>query len=492
MKKHQSELFDLIKTMTPSESRYFLLYAKRHFTKDTHYLTLYLAIQKLSSYDEVALVESLQNPHWIKHISVIKKQLYYTILEALHQFDEYGSLEQEIKKGIHFCALLLKKGLFEQCKKLLLKYKAKAYELEKYESVLELIELEKKLINRAFIHKEDDVAIHEIDAEEKRCLAQIYLSAKYWKQSSLVYKQHYQKKISIGQSNDTLYELVQQEDFSNYNSAKTTKAKLDFLQINALYSFINKDTQQAFEYNKQFLHYLDAHQKMRMLFADRYFSVLNNYLIDSLILRKYDILRNGILQLRAIAKLPEFKHISNIDANVFRLSYTLELNYTVSQQRFKEGLTLLPFIEDGLTKHRSKIVKPSRVTMQYLMAYILFFNKEYARCLDCLDQILNDKDAMAIKDIYRDAKFMQLLCHFECKHFTLVDSLMISFQRFVLKEKMAFKTYSTIMKYFSASIKKPHKDHKSKLQRDLKLLEKEPSEGNVFNNFNYLLWLERA
>jgi hypothetical protein len=492
MKKHQSELFDLIKTMTPSESRYFLLYAKRHFSKDTHYLTLYLSLQKMSSYDEVALLRSLQNYDWIKHIAVIKNQLYYTILEALHQFDEYGSLVQEIKKGIHFCALLLKKGLFVQCKKLLVKYKAKAYALEKYESVLELIELEKKLINRAFIHEEDDAAIHDIDEEEKRCLAQINLSAKYWKQSSLIYKQHYQKKIGMGQSNEVLHQLVQQEDFSNYERAKTTKAKLDFLQINALYSFTNKDTKQAFEYNKQFLLYLDAHQKMRMLFADRYFSVLNNYLIDSLILRKYDILKNGIVQIREIAKLPEFKHINNIDANVFRLSYTLELNYTVSQLRFEEGLTLLPSIEDGLAKYRSKIVKPSRVTMQYLMAYILFFNQQYARCLDCLDAILNDKDAMVIKDIYRDAKFMQLLCHFEFKHFALVDSLMISFQRFVLKEKMVFKTYSTIMKYFSASIKNPHKDYKSKLQQDLKLLENEPSESNVFNNFNYLLWLARA
>ena len=492
MKKHQSELFDLIKTMSPSESRYFLLYAKRHFSKDTHYLTLYITIQKLSSYDEAVLLKNLENQKWIKHLAVLKKQLYYTILEALHQFDEYGSLEQEIKKGIHFCALLLKKGLFAQCKKLLVKYKTKAYELEKYESVLELIELEKKLINRAFIHKEDDADIHAIDAEEKRCLDQIYLSAKYWKQSSLIYKQHYQKKLSIGQSNDALDQLVQNEDFANYESAKTTKAKLDFLQINALYSFINKDTKQAFGYNKQFLHYLDAHQKMRMLFADRYFSVLNNYLIDSLILRKYDILKNGIIQIREIAKLPEFKHISNIDANVFRLSYTLELNYTISQQRFEEGLMLLPSIEAGLTKYRRKIVKPSQVTMQYLMAYILFFNQQYARCLDCLDEILNDKDAMTIKDIYRDAKFMQLLCHFEFKHFSLVDSLMISFQRFVLKEKMVFKTYGTIMKYFSATIKNPHKDHKLKLMQDLKRLENEPSESNVFNNFNYLLWLERV
>ena len=492
MKRASNELFDLIKTLQASESRYFVLYAQRHFTKDTSYLLVFKFIQEMKEYDEAQLINHFKKNSWIKHFAVIKKQLYYTLLDALHQYDEYNNLEQEIKKGIHYATLLLKKGLFQQCKKLLIKYKAQAYELEKHEYVLELIDIEKRLINKAFIYKEDGDAISKIDLEEKQCIEQIYLSGKYWKQSSLIYQQHYQKKISIGHPTKELTQLAENIDFKDLSLAKTTKAKLDFFQINALNSFIHRDTEKAFEYNKQFLQLLDENKKMRILHADRYFSVLNNYLIDSLILRKYEILFNGIQQLREIAKLNEFKHISNIEANVFRLSYSLELNYYVSQQQFEKGKNIIPTIEQGLSKFKNKIIKPSIITMQYLSAYILFFNQDYTACLDKIDEIILDKDAINIKDIYRDARFIQLLCHFELGNHQLVESLIISFQRYLIKEKISFKTYSTIMKYFNAYYKNPYKKNRMSLSAAIELLTTDNKERAVFNNFNYSLWIEKS
>jgi hypothetical protein len=385
---------------------------------------------------------------------------------------------------------LIKKGLFLQAEKQIKIYKAKAYKLEKYDNLLELIDLEKKLKNKTFFHNTDIAYIKKLNQEEQTCINKILLSANYWEKSSVIYKQHYQKKISIGQASKELEEIIANKEFSDLKQAQTTKSILDFYQINALYAFIKKNPQKAFEYNKDFLNYLDEKIALRTLFADRYFSVFNNYLIDALLLQKYDLLLDGINKLRTISKEPTFKHINNIDANVFRLSYTLELNYIITNKEYKKGLALINDIDAGLKKHKTKIVKPSIITIRYLMVYILFQNQKYEDCIDQLNIILNDKDAAFVKDIFRDSKFLQILCHFELKNHTLVDSLIISFKRFLLKEEYNFKTYNTLIKYINQQIKNPYKTSTSKALEALLDLQQKESETPVFNNFDYISWIK--
>lgn len=231
MKKHSTELFELIKTMSPSESRYFVVYSKRHFTKETHYLLVYQYLRSATQYDEHALLKHFQKESWLQHFAVIKKQLYYTLLESLHQYNEYASLEQHIKKGIHFCSLLLNKGLFSQCQKMILKYKRQAQELEKHEYLLELLELEKKLITRAFINEENNDYIDSVEEEERQSLEQIRLSAKYWKQSSIIFKLHYQKKISVGHPDQNYKTYYKTKISKIFQMPKHVKQNLIFFKL---------------------------------------------------------------------------------------------------------------------------------------------------------------------------------------------------------------------------------------------------------------------
>lgn len=490
VKKSSTDLYELIQSLTSSELRYFTIYASRHFTTTTHYQQLFDFMKNQEEYNEAAIIRHFKKSTWIKDFPVVKKQLYERLLTVLHQFDEYSNIEQEIKKGTHYCMILLKKGLFDQVKKQLKIYKEKAYTLEKYEYLLELIEIEKKLLSKAFLSTVDYTQINQLKIEEENCLEQITLSSKYWVQSSVVYKQHYQKKINIGQSTEELEMLVTQPEFSDFSLAKTAKAKLDFLQINALYAFIHRQPQMAFEYNHTFLQYLDENKIFRTLNADRYFSVFNNYLIDAHLLQQYDLLLAGIQKIRSLTQDAAFKHINNIEANVFRLSYLLELNYIVSQKKFEDGIKLIPIVERGLKKYNQKIIKPSIITMRYLIVYILFFHKDFDACIDQLNTMLNDRDTLKVKDIYRDAKFVEILCHFEIKNYLLVDSLIVSFQRLISKESYPAKTYVAIIKYIHKYIKNPEKANKEKLLKELMQLEKEPTEKSVYNNFDYIYWLQ--
>lgn len=489
MKSYNFDLFELIKSLSKSEKRYVSLYLSKNKSKVSISKDIFNFLVKLDQYDEKQVLAHFSKTDWVKHYAVHKKQLYYTILNGLHQFDEYANVEQDVKKGIHYCSILIKKGLFKQAKKLIDVYKKKAIEIEKFTFILELIELEKKMVTQSSLSGTKSTYVKTLYKEEKNCMDLLQNAAQYWERSNTIFVQHYRKKITKGQTSADFESLMKNKDFIDISGAKSTAAKLDFLQINALYAFVHNHTSKALEYNESLLSYLDKHEKMRAIFADRYFSVFNNYLIDSLILKKHDQLLNGIKRIRLLAKEKGFENINNLEANVFRLSYSLELNYHIAQGKFTEALPLITEVDKGLQRFKAKIVIQSSITLVYMLSYILFFNKMYYDCLDRILLIINEPNALKVKDIYRDTRFLEIICHFELGNYVLVESLVVSFNRFVSKEHEPYQTYSTLIAFVKASIRNPFTNHAKKYLAKLSELRDEEKEKIVFNNFDYLRWL---
>lgn len=491
MKSPSSDLFDLIRSLTKTEKRYFRLYALRSIPGQNQYTKLFSLIDKQTVYDEKSLSQEFSGTKSTAHFAVLKKQLYENILESLHRFDEYSQPEQKIRKGIHYCSLLLKKGVFNQCKKQILKYKLHAYRLEKFEFVIELIEIEKRMIGKQQFTSVSYTQLEQLQSEQNECLRQLQISGDYWLKSNRIFKMHFEKKVAPGRTNTELDELISENQFKHFDEATNFKSKLDYLQINALHAFVSNDVTKAYALNTKFLNLLDENEHLKILHTDRYFSVLNNYLIDSLLLEKYKELKKGIAVLRSLPGKPEFRHINNLEANVFRQSYLLELNYYVSSDNYKEALAIVQDVKYGLKKYGDKIAKPNIVTFRYLMAYILFCNGDFKSCLDEILWILKSKDAEKITDIFRDARVLELLCHFELGNYLLVESLITSLQRSFTAEKITFETYRELLRYMKQSVQKLHKPDLGILQKKLLQLSEKESEKPVFNNLNYLWWAQK-
>jgi hypothetical protein len=490
MKIPSNDIFLLIHSLSRSEKRYFKLFATRHFDKDNQYLKLFEAINAQLTYDENALSTQFSKNKSAAHFAVLKKQLYEAVLESLHRFDEFDGAAQQLAKGVHYCSILLHRGLLEQCKKLITKYKVIAYKLEKFEQLLELLEIEKRLASKLQYSGMRTEQLEALHAEQLFCLSQIQTSGKYWLKSAAIYQLHYAKKIIPGKENELLSATINDTLFSDPAAATTFKAKLDQLQINALNAFVKRDAATAFKWNAQFLKLMDEHVHLKALYADRYFSALNNYLIDCLILQRHQDLLSGILTMRQLPLMEEFRHIPHLDANVFRLSYLLEMNYYIGNNDFTRALVCTGQITSGIKKYAEFIAKPNIITLNYLCAYTFFFNKDFNACLDVLIDLFNIKETESIVDIYCDAKMMQLLCHFELGDTLLLDSLIVAFNRITAAKKVKTKTYASVIKYIRQQIRKVEKVSTDTLQNELTFLSKEDSERNTFNNFNYFYWLD--
>ena len=96
MKNPSNDLFQLIQSLSKSEKRYFKLFATRHFDKDNQYLKLFEAIETQLTYQEALLVPIFSEGKSAAHFAVLKKQLYESLLEALHRFDELSNNWQKV------------------------------------------------------------------------------------------------------------------------------------------------------------------------------------------------------------------------------------------------------------------------------------------------------------------------------------------------------------------------------------------------------------
>lgn len=475
-----------------AEKRYFKLFATRHFPKDSTYHRLYEAIYEQDNYDEKTLTKRFARGRSVSYFPVLKKQLYDALLEALHRFEAYGDEAHNLSQGVHYCSLLLNRGLYASCARQIKKYKAKGYALEKFEEVIALINIEKRLAARtqytAYSYH-DLTALHR---DELQCLDKIKITSDYWINSAAIYKMHIEKKLGPGRDNHALKSLAASPLFADASSATTFRARLDRMQVLALYAFAEQQTETAFDYNSAFLQLMDDQPYLRQQYADRYIATLNNYLIDCLILQKHDALMQGIDTLRKLPQEEAFRHMQHLDAQVFRMSYLLELNYLIGTEDLAQALSVAMAVLAGIDDLSPYIARPNLITLHYLCAYVLFCNKQFDACLDALQTLMDIKDAESVIDLYTDSRMMQILCHFELGNTLLIDSLITSFNRHLESRKLKASTYATVLRTIKQHMRSPQKSHKQKLHLQLQTLSQQPEEKRLYNNFNYFWWLERV
>jgi hypothetical protein len=490
VKTASDELFQLISNLSLSEKRYCALYLQKHSGEENRYARLFEILSKATAYNTTNIQQKLELLKKPAHYAVLKKQLYEQVLDALHQYDLFSNPEQQLMRGIHQCHLLLQKGLFAQCEKRINKLLKDAAEMNHYEARLQLQNLKMMMKARKYYRHETEADLKNWDSENQNLLHELEVTFRYRYLSSRVYKMQYEAGGRGKELAAAMSAIVSLPEFTTEKNATTIRARLDFFQVNALYHFTNGETEKAASYNKQFLHLLEANPLLMQLHADRYFSVLNNYLIDCLILKDYETLENGLTQMRGLQKLKGFRRLVNFEANVFRLGYLLEMNYLISLGRFTDLYGKLNAAKNGLEQYGEKVVKHNRITLYYLMAYTCFAVNKYDEALDYLFPVIQEKETAVAQEVQVAAKMLQLLCHFEKGDMLLADSLVKAVRRILKKDETA-EAHRIVLTFINAAVNKREitVDKWNALQKKIQVLSGTKSAA-AFNLFNYPVWVQ--
>lgn len=489
MKTASTFLYDLVHTLSKSEKRYIKVQAG---AGEKDYLQLMDALLAQKTFDEEQLMKDHKGANFIKHLAVNKQYLYELILKRLTQFGQ-KNLEGVVFEKIAATNVLIEKGLIRAAHHELKKGQVIATEYELFELQIMLASLEKKLLSLQQSKKEDTTLIEQIYNKEINSLEQLKNTIEYGylAQQVLRFQMQFQK-IQNEEQQQYMDSITHSPKFQALHLATNFKSKTHFYQANATYQFIRGDVKKAYDINREFLDLLDANPRFLQLYAERYIATLNNMLIDSLVIGEYDVLKEGINRLVLTLERPEFKSIKNIAARVFRQRYLLLINWSLRQRDFAQAMEWIPMIEEGLEQFGKKIEKHHRITFYYLIAYLLFLNRQYAQALKWNNLILNDPKEDAVKEIVYFARSLNLLIHYELGNHDLLESLLASTPKYLKARRAIYATEKALFRYLGKLLNQPDKAEEQKLTTDFKAeindLFQQPAEKRVFNYLDLRLW----
>lgn len=491
MKIPSSFLHDLVKQLTKSEKRYVKIQAG---SGEKDYIRLMDALLAQDVYDEDKLIRDNEGANFLKHLAVNKRYLYELLLKLLAGYGQ-RSLEEKVQSKINAAKVLIAKGLPKAAWSELKKGKKLATQYELFALQLLLFSVEKGLVSGQVSSKQNNQQIDQLFEAEGSCLKQLQNTNEYWYLAKQVAQFQLRfKKAQTEEQRRQILELSQSPLLLDLSLASNFKSKLYFYQANASCQFMLGAVERAYTFNKGFLNTLESNPHFFKLYAERYLATLNNMLIDSLVVGKYDLLEEGLERLVKTTELPAFKSVKNIQARVFRQRYLLLLNWSLSQKDFEKALDWIPEIAIGLEQFGDKIEKPHRISFYYLMAYLLFQNGDYDQALQWNNHILNDKKEDVVKEIYHFARILNLLIHYELGNYTLLGSLLLSTPKYLKVRRAIYATEKTLFRLLSKLLNAASKAEQEELLVTFKTIieahRNTPSERMVFNYLDLLYWLK--
>ena len=137
------DIFKLIKSLEQTEKRYFKVYSSLHVKgKKNIYVRLFEAIEKQEQYDEAAIIKQFRGENFLKQFAVTKNYLYKIILRSLRSYHSGRDKESELHEELESAKILYGKGHYKKSMKIVKKAKQVAWEYQRFEQLLSLLEFE--------------------------------------------------------------------------------------------------------------------------------------------------------------------------------------------------------------------------------------------------------------------------------------------------------------------------------------------------------------
>ena len=181
--KPSDDLFELIKSLTHSEKRYFKLISSKSVA-DNLYVKLFDAMDAQIVYDEVHIKEQFKGQKFVKQIHVLKNYLYNILLKSLAAYHNEKSEVSHVLEMLQFIEVLFEKGFYGQCKKMVKRAQKICLDGELLMIEYNINEWELKLLLRENCFSE----IKEKNKRQKYILDRLNENNLYKDQSTIVYQ----------------------------------------------------------------------------------------------------------------------------------------------------------------------------------------------------------------------------------------------------------------------------------------------------------------
>lgn len=483
------DLFDLIKSLSKSEKRYFKIYASMQ-KGDKNYMKLFNEIENQSVYDEAGIKEKFKNEKFIKQLTFTKNYLYKLINKSLISFHGSNSIDFKLNEIINKCKILFKKALYRQFFQNIKLGKKTALEYERFHHYLQFLELEKVLIIKKIIPDSSDTKIF---ASEAVILKKIENINDYQKLISEL-ETYYRSKGRF-RDKSLLFlkdELMSNPLIQNESKALSIRAKEHFYMVQQLIADLLGDPSKMYLYAYKRFNLIKSNPKP---FEDQ----LYNYWIDTLTyLTFFTMGTNQMNEFEKYVKMLQTLRNKSIvnEIDIYIIISLLEVMKLRKNNKKEEFLNLIKDIEKNLKNFEEKLDYNMEILLNYTILRVCMNFSELEKALIYANKLLNSPVINIRADVEWYIKLINLFIHSELRNFKYLKYLTSSVQRYFQKNNRIFKLENYILNY----IKKIEKDQsdeniefeKRSLLKKMKELKKDPFERNAFSTFDFEFWLENT
>ena len=487
-------LFHLIRTLEKAEKRHFRLYVTRNqSSEDLKFIHLFDVLDKAKEYDEAVIFKKVPDIRK-EQLSNLKAHLYKQLLSSLRLLHKHRNVDIDIREHLDYAKILYNKGLYMQSLRILDKAKGLATVNHYYYLKLEIIEFEKLIesrhITRAQAGRADELAADALET------TQHMLNTSRLSNLSL---QLYGIYLNIGHAKNA-QDWQRIEGFWQQNSQNLPPLstwgffeKIYYFQCLVWKSYIEQNWKNYYRYAYKWVELFENEPLMKINDTSLYLKGIHNLLNASFMtfdhVRLSKFLDNTEFYLK--------KHADTLDENTRSLAfhhlYSAKINKHFLEGSFTEGVAEIPEIERQLKEFSNTLDEHRILIFYYKIACLYFGSGNFDKAIDYLNKIINLKTGNLRTDIQCFARMLHLIAHYEKGHFALLEYLIKSVYRFLLKNGDMSGVMQEILKFLRKSLYMKQKDLKkefNELKIELQKLATDPFERRSFVYLDIIGWLE--
>jgi tetratricopeptide (TPR) repeat protein len=485
-------LFQLIHSLEKSEKRHFKLYIKRSSTKeDLKIVQLFDALDKLNDYDEKSLLKKLpgiEKPQ----LSNLKTHLYKQILASLRLLKSADSIDLQLNEMFDYAHILYKKGLFQQSLRLLDRAKETAKANQKFNFLVQVLALEKRIETLHITHSMQ-MRAQQLSAESSEVLNRINMVARLSNLALLVYSWYIQNGHARNEKDEERIRQYLEEHLPSDAWQQTGfYERLYLYQSYNWYAFIRQDFLMYYRYSQKWLDLFEEQPLMVRVETGHYIKALHNLLNAHFDLRNYQKFERVLRKFEDFSQTDRVKENDNFRIQSFVYITTAKINQVFMKGTFREGLLLVPEIEEKLSEYDVFIDQHRILVLNYKIASLYFGAGDYDTCIDYLQRIINDPQDLR-NDLQCYARVLHLMAHYELGNFDLMESLTKSVYRFMAKRERLTKVEEEMFRFLRTSFHTSRSSMRAEFQKFLEKIrtfEGNRYEARAFAYLDLVSWVE--
>ena len=269
--------------------------------------------------------------------------------------------------------------------------------------------------------------------------------------------------------------------------------KLYLYQSYCWYGFIRQDFFMYYRYSQKWIDLFAENEIMIAVETGHYIKGMHNLLNAHFDLRNFKKFKIALQQFENFAQTPVANQHDNFRTHTSIYINSAKINQYLMQGNFKQGLAIIPAIENKLKEYALFVDSHRIVVFNYKFASLYFGAGEFDTAIDYLHKIINDNKPGLRNDLQCYARLMHLLCHYEIGNEEIMEPLIKSVYRFMARMKNLTIVEEAIFSFLRQSFKINTKLLKPKLEaflKKIKHLEKNRFETRSFAYLDVISWAE--